>query len=346
MTQPLEPQRFDPEAATEREFAAINAYQNVLRAESWPEDGPRPVSYTVQSFRGLKLLKDMRIDTFFIWDGAQVCAEAEAEVPLRDDNRHLGFAGVSVHPDYRRRGLARRLLHNVAEVMQRETRRLIGFGTDDAVPAGAAFAEHLGAKPGMQTHTNQLELSALNPELLRSWQETAPKDSFELGFWDGPFPEADIAAISELIGVMNTAPRDALELEDFRLTPEQLRDYERYQAEVGTHRWVAYVRERATGNLAGYTELSWNPSNPRVLRQGDTGVEPAYRGHGLGKWLKAALLERVLAERPDATCVRTGNADSNVPMLKINHALGFKPRLAEVWWELPLDKLQAYLGRP
>ena len=52
---------------------------------------------------------------------------------------------------------------------------------------------------------------------------------------------------------------------------------------------------------------------------------PKYRGHGLGKWLKAAMLEKVLAERPAVKFVRTGNADENVPMLKINHALGFKP---------------------
>lgn len=338
----LEPQLFNPDTATDSEFEAVNAYHNSLRAESWPEDDPRPVSYTVRSFRGLKLLSDLRVSTVFIWDEDRVCADAVAHVPLREDNRHLAFADVNVHPEYRRRGLATRLLPHLAEVMIAEERRLLGFGTSDSVAAGGLFAERLGAKRGMETHTNQLSVAALDPQLLRAWRSAAPADTFRLGFWDGPFPEAEIGAIAELIGVMNTAPRDELELEDFKLTPEQLRDYERYQAETGTVRWVAYVRERVTGTLAGYTEMSWNPSSTRVLRQGDTGVQPAYRGHGLGRWLKAAMLERVLAELGVAY-VRTGNADSNAPMLKINHALGFKPRVAEVWWELGLDKLQAYL---
>ncbi len=338
----LEPQSFNSDTATDSEFAAVSEYHNILRAESWPEDDPRPVSHTVRSFRGLKLLNDLRVNTFFIWDEGRVCAEAVAHVPLSEDNRHLAFADVSVHPDYRRQGLGTRLLPHLAEVMVAEERRLLVFGTSDAVAAGSIFAERLGAKRGMETHTNQLDVAALDYDLLRNWQKAAPEGTFELGFWDGPFPEAEISAIAELIGVMNTAPRDNLEIEDFKLIPEQLRDYERYQAETGTVRWVAYVRERATRTLAGYTEMSWNPCSPSVLRQGDTGVQPAYRGHGLGKWLKAAMLERVLVENPGVACVRTGNADSNTPMLKINHALGFRARLAEVSWELGRDKLQAY----
>jgi len=61
-------------------------------------------------------------------------------------------------------------------------------------------------------------------------------------------------------------------------------------------------------------------------------VQPNYRGHGLGKWLKAVMLTRVLLEKPDVHYVRTGNAEANVPMLRINHALGFGPQMAEVVW--------------
>jgi mycothiol synthase len=339
----LELRKFTPNAATDSEFSAINAFNNALHAEVWPEDASKPLSHTIRSIRGLQQLNDLRVHTFFLWAGARICAEAEVHVPLREDNRHLAFAGIEVLPDYRRQGLAKRLLPHVADTTSAEGRRLIGFGTSEAVPAGETLAEQLGAKRGMKTHTNQLSVEALEPTLLEGWQNGAPKDTFELGFWDGPYPEEELDAIVELIQVMNTAPRDDLEMEDFKLTPALVRDYERYHAEIGTSRWVAYTREKQTGTLAGYTETFWHPNNPRVLHQGDTGVEPTYRGHGLGKWLKAAMLQRVLSAKPEIAYVRTGNADSNVPMLKINHALGFKPRLAEVWWELPLDKLRSYL---
>lgn len=342
MTRQLEPRPFDPATASDSEFEAINAFRNALRAESWPEDAPHDVEHTISRYRNLSVLSDLRLITYFVWDNGRVCADAGIQVPLRD-NLHLAFSGISVAPTHRRQGLATSLLPPVLDAAQNEGRRLLGFGTGDAVPAGEAFAEQLEAKRGMATHTNQLSVADLDAGLLERWQAAAPNETFELGFWDGPFPEAELEAIADLVGVMNTAPRDDLEMEDFTVTPAQLRERERYQASIGTTRWVAYARERSSGTLAGYTETSWNPANPRVLWQGDTGVKPTYRGHGLGKWLKAAMLARVLREKPAIAYVRTGNADSNGPMLAINHALGFKPRMAEIWWELGLDKLGAYL---
>ncbi len=339
----LEPRSFDPVTASDSDYAAINAFHNSLQAESWPEDAPHDVAYTIKRYKNLGLISDRKIVTFFIWDGDKVCANAGVYAPLRD-NVHVAFTGIHVAAPYRRQGLGTRLLRPLLGTARAENRRLLSFGTGEAVPAGSLFAERLGAKRGMSVHTNQLALTDLEPTLLERWQDAAPRDTFELGFWEGPFPENELAAIAELIGVMNSAPRDDLEMEDFTLSPEQLREYERYQAAIGTRRWVAYVRERSSGTLAGYTETSWTPNNPAVLHQGDTGVQSAYRGHGLGKWLKAAMLARVLPELPGVAYVRTGNADSNGPMLAINHALGFRPRMAETWWELDLDTLERYLA--
>ncbi|MBI3460811.1 hypothetical protein HY009_07770, partial [Candidatus Acetothermia bacterium] len=71
---------------------------------------------------------------------------------------------------------------------------------------------------------------------------------------------------------------------------------------------------------------------------------PKYRNKGLGRWLKAAMLEKVLRERPQVKRLRTGNANSNGPMLKINHELGFKPYKSWIDWQVELDKALAYLG--
>jgi GNAT superfamily N-acetyltransferase len=71
---------------------------------------------------------------------------------------------------------------------------------------------------------------------------------------------------------------------------------------------------------------------------------PEYRNHGLGRWLKAAMLAKVLHERPQVQFVRTGNANSNAPMLKINAALGFKPYLAQSIWQVETERVAAYLA--
>ena len=113
----------------------------------------------------------------------------------------------------------------------------------------------------------------------------------------------------------------------------------------GKQRWALYLRDRAGGGLAGFTETFWQPGRPHLVFQGNTGVFPAYRNRGLGRWLKAAMLDRVLRERPEARCVRTTNADSNAPMLRINQALGFKPHMAQTVWQMPAAALAAYLER-
>ncbi len=143
---------------------------------------------------------------------------------------------------------------------------------------------------------------------------------------------------------MSTAPRGELDIEDWQVKPEDLREGEAYQKAVGIERWATYVRHLPSGELAGYSVTTYQPdNNPQVIWQGDTGVLPKYRGHGLGKWLKAVMLEKILRERQDVKFIRTGNADSNVPMLAINHALGFKPYIAWVDWQLETSVLKTYL---
>jgi hypothetical protein len=64
---------------------------------------------------------------------------------------------------------------------------------------------------------------------------------------------------------------------------------------------------------------------------------------GLGRWLKSAMLDKVLKERSQVKYVRTGNADSNAAMLKINTELGFKPYMAEAVWQVDLQQVLDYL---
>ena len=72
-------------------------------------------------------------------------------------------------------------------------------------------------------------------------------------------------------------------------------------------------------------------------------MRPEHRGHALGKWLKAVMLQRILDERPEAVDIRTGNADSNDAMLGINRELGFKPHRAYTTWQVTTEQVRKYL---
>ncbi len=337
----LEIKAFDPKTAGPSDFEAYNAFTNRIQAEMWPEDPPIRLEETIRELRAIPPF--VVSQRWVVWDDKKIVAQGIATFWRTEDNQHLLNFDIAVVPELRRQGWAKRLLKLIAGVAQQEKRRLLMTNTDSAIPAGEAFMKRLGARVGMVSGTNQLNLSELRRDLLRAWQDRAPKDEFELGLWEGPYPEEELDAIVKLREVMNTAPRDNLEIEDVKWTKEQLRQIEASLAERKTERWTMYVREKKTGNLAGYTEVFWNAFEPETLYQGDTGVFPEYRGHGLGRWLKAAMLEKVLRDRPYVKRVRTGNANSNAPMLKINYELGFKPYKQWTTWQVELEKVLEYL---
>jgi GNAT superfamily N-acetyltransferase len=336
-------QAYDPRQATDHEYAALHAFFEQIDREERPLDPPVTLAYFIAQRRhGPAFFHPLG---FAVWDGDVVVAEAGVWTIETGDNAHMAEFSVWVLPAYRRRGLARRLLRCVTQAAGERNRRLLLGRTASTIPAGEALMQRLGAKPGLPVHINQLALAELDMGLLRSWIEHSQQraSGFDVGWWEGPYPEGELEAIAGLWKVMNQAPRGELDMEDFNFTAAQLREMDVAMQARGTVRWSLYSRERVTGALAGYTEVFWNPQRPEFVFQGNTGVFPAYRNRGLGRWLKAAMLERVLRDRPRVRWVRTDNADINAPMLKINNELGFKPYLAETFWQVETEQVQAYL---
>src|SRR5262249_47458628 len=140
---------------------------------------------------------------------------------------------------------------------------------------------------------------------------------------DDVVPDELLDAYVAVLEVMNTAPREELDMEDEHHTPERQRERETRAARRGDHDWILMARHEPTGAIAGYTEIEWMAYSNELVWQGGTAVDPTHRNKGLGRWLKAAMIQRLLAERPTVRYVDTWNAGSNEPMLNINIALGF-----------------------
>ncbi len=339
-TAKIEP--FEIRTGTDAEYAALAEFRNAIRRERLPEDPPIPLSEHVAGWRTMPEREVIKMWLARTPEG-RVIAEGGVHFERVPENRHLVHFEVMVLPEFRRQGWGRALFAHLVEVPLQEGRTLMMTTTRSHMP-GAEVLERVGAVKGLTAHTNQLEIKDLPTGLLESWIQRAGEraQGFELGFWEGLFPEEDLEAICTLIEVMNTAPRSE-NVEDWRLTPEQLRDWQLQNKATGEENATAYVRDRSTGRLVGYTELFWNPNRPTILQQSGTGVFPEMRGFGLGRWLKAANLLRALERWPSVLKVRTGNADVNRAMLSINHEMGFKPYLASTEWELSLERALAYV---
>jgi mycothiol synthase len=314
----------------------IVEHGNRMRAEQQPDDPATPPAETIAQLAHLPPF--VRIHFWNLepeGSETEISASAQLQMADIDTNRHVAEMQINIEAHKRRQGIGKRLLNLVATAARDAERTLLIATSNDRVPTGAEFLAQHGFTRGIETHVNQLSLADLEPGLLSSWLEAAPLKAaeYEIGFWDGAYPDADLQRIADLMKVMNSAPKGDLEIEDFNMTPEMLRQYEAVQFANGTRRVTAYARHKPTGDFAGFTALTWKPQRPGIVTQGETGVWPEHRGHGLGRWLKAANLQRLLEENPAARFVRTGNADSNAPMLSINHALGFKPYIATTVWQ-------------
>jgi mycothiol synthase len=338
--------RFDPDTASPEYFKARHKYLTLRSREEMPEDPPRSLEFSITNAKNWKLLEKEKWEAWHLWGNDEIVAELFVYFSLSEDNKHLIHGEMTVLHPYRTKGYSKLLLPKLVQMAETYDRTLLMCNTSSRIPAGALFAEHLGASKGMETHTNQLVLSEVDRSLLETWIENAKATAkdFELGLWT-LYPEEEIVAIAKMIEVMNTAPKDDLDVEDFKVEPEVLRQFEAYNKVRNVEFWMMYVRHKPSSELAGYTQTFWDPENPENLTQGDTGVLPKYRGHGLGKWLKAAMIQKVLAERPVVKRIRTGNADSNAPMLAINQALGFKPYIAGTVWQIEIEKIKSYLQR-
>ena len=106
---------------------------------------------------------------------------------------------------------------------------------------------------------------------------------------------------------MNDAPRPEGHGES-RFTVEELRALEDASAAAHQDWWNVGVRHDASGELIGISDLYLPANRPWMAFQGDTGVRPDHRGHGLGAWMKAVNHLRLAAERPSIEWVQTWNA--------------------------------------
>jgi RimJ/RimL family protein N-acetyltransferase len=143
---------------------------------------------------------------------------------------------------------------------------------------------------------------------------------------------------------MQTAPREALDVGDVMIDEDFVAEVDRQLVEAGRTRWTLFVRS-PEGACVGGTEVRFEPWQPATVLQGNTGIDPRRRGLGLAKWAKAAMVERIRREWPQANRIRTDNASSNAAMLAINEALGYKVISTWTEWQIDLDDLRRSLTR-
>jgi len=327
---------FDPATASERALEESGRFQQLLAGERVPDDPPiaigalvtRMVTTTPSEWRALFEARDA--------GGALVGIGYVGANRNEPENAHIRWCEIGVHPEHRRRGIGRALFAALVSACLGQGEDLTFMGqTSDRVPAGEAFCHAVGAEAGLAMKTNQLDLTHLDRMAVQEWAARRPA-GYRLELVAGELPDALMPAFLESANGMNDAPKGTMRFADERVTAEQVREREAWSRAAGIERRLIVAVHEATGAGAGFTGLGYDPRVPHVVQQGGTAVINGHRGHGIGLWMKATMLEQVLAEWPAARYVRTGNAHTNAQMLGINTQLGFTHAWSTILWQLPL----------
>jgi mycothiol synthase len=252
---------------------------------------------------------------------------------------------VFVRRDQRRHGIGRRLLTTITDTTLDVGRTILTWSTFDSVPAAEAFSGAVAARPARVNRTSELPLDRVDWEMVAAWATGARgrRAGYTLDVIDGPFPESKRADAARFHHIMQTMPREDLDVGDVMITESDVAEQDRAHEAAGRERWTILVRDPA-GTCVGGTEVHLEPWTPATAQQQNTGIDPAHRSRGLAKWVKAAMLQRLRSERPDVRRVRTGNAFSNAPMLAINDRLGFEVISVRTEWQADAAELRRRLA--
>ncbi|MDR0960681.1 MAG: GNAT family N-acetyltransferase [Propionibacteriaceae bacterium] len=279
-------------------------------------------------------------------EAASVVAHAYVRMPRDEDSRHA-TVNVLVLPGYRRRGLGSSLWSWIDDVLRTEERTVASvevlFGDEslevasnnegiavsgvDSILADSPsvqWAMRRGFTVGQILYVLSLDLPVPEGVLERLADDARGKaQGYRTHVWVDAIPERWLEPYARLKARMATdAPAGGLEVEKAQWDAEKVASVIRSYLNFGLRFQVTVAEHIATGELAAFTELSYELTDKTIVQR-DTIVDPRHRGHRLGALIKIASLEQVEHDHPSARHVWTWNAEENTHMLAINAELGF-----------------------
>ncbi|WP_239082198.1 GNAT family N-acetyltransferase [Actinoplanes teichomyceticus] len=253
-----------------------------------------------------------------------------------DENVEQAVVDVKVHPDHRRRGIGTTLLRTLLPTLASERRTLLaGWGLIEG-KSGASWAKRRGFRVVYRQVLQGLDVVATDREL---WRVAAP-EGYRTVQWVGTAPAELLASYAEARSAIHDMPSADWSYRPPTWTPERIRRAEAELRERNVEQRVVAAVHEETGTAVGLTELEFYPHRPDFGYQQETAVLAGHRGRGLGRLMKARMMDWVVQERPGTTHVWTTTADDNVHMRRVNEQIGYATIRVMVNVEVETDAVQ------
>jgi GNAT superfamily N-acetyltransferase len=266
-------------SGTDAELTALHAVEAPIEAERGSNIMPQPVEFYIAFARNLPSQFD---------DHARLAETADA-TPVAAGFCWSNAAGdsrvmecdVLVRRDRRREGIGSQLFARICDETANEGRSLLTWSTFDAVPAGDAFSRRLGARVARVNRTSELCLTDVDWPMIEDWEQAgrARERGYRLEMIDGAFPEHLRADAATFHHIMQTAPRENLDIGDVLRDPDDIAELDHALLAAGRDRWTALVRD-STGACVGGTEVTSSRGNRPS--SGNRTLESTQRTEGWG----------------------------------------------------------------
>lgn len=336
---------WDPRTASAAEIGSFLDTLNAVLAADLPEDPPwqdtalrEYLCEVMPGERRLSWVAQVDPDP----DGRPGRIVGHIHVLLLGD---IGVIDLMVHPEVRRRGLARRLLATAAHRVYQEGFSSLGVEVPGGTPAMGFYTRFGFTREFVETRS-VLRLSSVDWAAVADMaDEVSP--GYRLEFCPGGPPEGLLEAYARA----KAEARDEEEGGDLDLRPSsydplRLRDSIDCLHRRGMKPYIVLARHERTSQVAALTEVVVPAQHPTRADQYDTIVGRDHRGYGIDRAIKARMLLELRSVEPKLAEVQTWNAEANEQMRRVNAELGFAPDREWCEYGVELGELAHRLGAP
>lgn len=338
---------FFPREATPEDWTAYHAFRLQRHLEF---DASEPYVDDAPTEQAMKRDEPFYFERrFVVRDGDGVVGMTYGSAPKPnspeyESGKHILWVGGGAIESARKRGVGRALMRKALATADEYQTRVLSLYSEEQ--DGIAALEHIGAEVKQLERRSRLDLTSLDWDMADQWvQELADRSpDTKLEMYADKMPDSFLEEYcSARTVLMNLMPWDDLEHGDIVIVPEDFREMYARLAFTNSEHHTLISRE-PDGSITGITDISWRPSAPQKVSQWFTGVHPDARGRGVGKALKARMLQLVRERYPEAQWMSTENSSTNGAMLAINNMLGFKEHRIGRSFQIERDTLARYLA--
>ncbi|WP_432731214.1 GNAT family N-acetyltransferase [Variovorax sp. W6] len=338
---------FDPQRASESDWGNFLAYWRLRAEEDSPGDPITPdadTRHNVQRPNPLYVFhRVLAVGAHGEFIGSLSASFRREGTPGHEDFAPFLEAWGGVLRPHRRRGVASALLRALLALMEARGKSVATIKAHQ--PEGHAFLRAIGATEKHRSVENRMAFADLDWQALARWRAEgfAPAHGLRAEVHAGRVPFERLATLMEPLSVLlNDAPTTNLERPPMRF---ELEDFPPWYADMDRRGGEHFLVLLLDGDeVVAVCDASWNRHFPDRMQQRLTAVARRWRGKGLAKGVKAAMMQLVRERHPEVAMAVTSNAEVNAAMLAINHRLGYAVHRHDGLYQIGTENLRAYLS--